>query len=126
VTGILEKCKNGNFLVTYVQEALLSIVEALNSRIHMLSRPGLGGEVENLSENSQEKGVASSAVPSGAIQIQYQELERTVRLAHYTLTIGSPVSREVGIMLCVVRDVQCSCTSFPKPMFSELQSCCAV
>jgi hypothetical protein len=76
VTGIFEKCKNGNFLVTYVQEALPSIVEALNSRIHMLSRPGLGGEVENLSENSQEKGVASSAVPSGAIQIQYQELER--------------------------------------------------
>jgi hypothetical protein len=29
-----------------------------------------------------------------------------VRLAYYTLTIGSPVSREVGIMLCVLGDVE--------------------
>jgi hypothetical protein len=32
--------------------------------------------VENLSEISQEKGVASSTVSPGAIQIHYQELER--------------------------------------------------
>jgi len=122
VTVIFEKCKNDNFLVTYVQEALPSIVEPLNSRIHMFSRLGLGGEVENLSQNSQEKGVA---VPSDAIQIQYQELERTpVRLAYHTLTIGSPAGREVGIMLCVVRDVELY--QLPEATVFRLQTLCAV